>query len=569
MPYAGLDYLEQPPDEETAAYLGSREHQRVDEAFRQSLAEQIKGMFDPVEALKTSAAMAAGGPALGPLIDRTRQAYRSDNLLPIVSPEAELVRQVVSAPSAEAAQAPLASLAINALQAGIVPAIHAGVRSAIPYRPEMPPPVPDWAVRGPQLSVMPESPYAPVNPDQALAQAIAQAQQTKVQRALAAQQQAQAAPPAPLGPLEGPAPAPWSPLDAAAQQQAIQRQMAVLGQQAALETAVSGRPTPHTARQIEALNQLLQQGLQAAPETRFTIPEPVGVKYASPVSSTGQISKQPVRPSVGQGAPLRPTVAQPPQIQGAGGNVPGPQPITAQLSTQPGQPAVPPTAGPPPPYAPPGTPPLPVESGVRHESLETQFPPGTIQRGAVSQPGDVVAQARANVGKPGHDPYRAVAKVRSGAGISMDELGDIIVEHERLRNIATQLEQRFQANRNPQTLADWNAANQVSQDFAVNVVKPAGTYFGEYGRALQEVSPPNPLTITGAEEIARKRLGQELSPRQKSTIARNTATNQSNVAKANARARKAVAKVGPGTISEAEFTNKMKDIMKKLMPCNP
>ena len=196
-----------------------------------------------------------------------------------------------------------------------------------------------------------------------------------------------------------------------------------------------------------------------------------------------------------------------------------------------------------------------------------QFPPGVIERGAVSQPGDVVARARARAGKPGHDPYRAVGKVQSGAGISMDELGDIIVEHERLRNIATQLEQRFQANKNPQTLADWNQARQVSEDFATRVVKPAGTYFGEYGRALQEVAPPNPLTLTGAYEIAKDRMGQELNAQQKKALANSVAKNQEAVKRANARTQKAIESVGPGSVSEAQFASSMKNIMQKLMPC--
>ena len=229
--------------------------------------------------------------------------------------------------------------------------------------------------------------------------------------------------------------------------------------------------------------------------------------------------------------------------------------------------------GPPPPKPPPlpGEPPLPQppDVGARQAALGPRY---GIEPGKVSEPQDIINAARMRQVKGTGDPYAAATKVKAGQGINSPELADIVVEHERLANTAEALERQAETNPTPENQRAYEEARQHEEDFAINVVKPAGTAFGEYGRTLQQVAAPEPTTLTGIRQIAIDRLGRELKAAEGATAAKIKQKVTRDLAKADVRTRNAQAAADKlvkdrAPLSDVQMKTRFADLAKRVTPC--
>ncbi len=140
------------------------------------------------------------------------------------------------------------------------------------------------------------------------------------------------------------------------------------------------------------------------------------------------------------------------------------------------------------------------EAGARQEALGELF---GIKPGTFASREAELSAARERAGNI--DPYTLIQKAQKG-NFNTGELADIIVEQERLNNIAKQAELR-----NGLDSPEYTEAYQDAKVFAEGATKPAGTRSGEQLQMFQEALPPDYTTVTGLRDIAERRLGREVT----------------------------------------------------------
>lgn len=558
------DYTADIPDVEE--FIRSPEAQANVRGFQTAAGEMFSGMAKDYQAT-LSPTIAAKQEAMRRLdrILRGTMAYArgapEEQARRVISPEYEMSRQMQEAQTPEEYYRAALPLGMEAFQLATLPfGLRAGAGPRVPPVPFPRDPLGVPPVQTGPLMAVPD-PFAPAGAPPDLAAAIARSQQTRMDQALAEQAGRQAQPPLlteqfaqPAQELVGAAP-PYDPMAVARWHQGAMAEMQPLLAQEYLMKKM-GQPIPKPlADAIKAGNEKLQQGYQPPPERRFVIPAaPEETVYASTKPSTAPVGVRGQRPSMGTGAPLRQPGEAP--VQGGAppaGGVQGP--------AQPGPPVTP-GAGQPPPVPPQFT-------GAHHAALVEEYGPQVIQRGEVKAPIQYIAEARERAKKGTDKAYQAASKVTSGQAITHEELADLVVEHDRLRQAATDAERDLRNNFNPHNLTEWNEAMQVKQDFAQNILKPAATRgFGEFGRVLQEVEPADPTTMTGARDIANQRLNRELGPAEQKDLAASVERTNKRLKTVDEKIRQAERSVKPGKVpTKAELANRMGKIIKDLTPC--
>lgn len=143
----------------------------------------------------------------------------------------------------------------------------------------------------------------------------------------------------------------------------------------------------------------------------------------------------------------------------------------------------------------------PVETGgINARSFEKIYGEGEIPVGESITPEQIFNQGQVDLAS-GIDPYSFAARARTG-NVTPRELGLLAAEHDRLVTEAAARE----------GTPEYEAAYQKSQDFAKNMLKPAGTRWHQIGIGLQVEAPINYSNLTGFRRAVNERLGREMTP---------------------------------------------------------
>ena len=208
-----------------------------------------------------------------------------------------------------------------------------------------------------------------------------------------------------------------------------------------------------------------------------------------------------------------------------------------------------------------------------HEALKGLYGEEAIKRGHVLEPEVLAQNGREDVAQGRIDPYQVASKVKAGEAVTPRELGAISAEHENLARQAIAAEKAAQEAPTPENRAAYEKARQTAEDFAVHVVKPAGTMWGELGRALQETSAIDYATETGLRNAAMMRLDRELTASEASKIKKEAARVQKVAKKADNATAELSAKIekktkGTETPTEDEMRATLQKVLKDLTPCS-
>jgi hypothetical protein len=189
------------------------------------------------------------------------------------------------------------------------------------------------------------------------------------------------------------------------------------------------------------------------------------------------------------------------------------------------------------------------------------------------EPEDLAIRGRQDVISGKINPYQIASKVTSGGAVTPRELGAIVAEHENLARDAIAKGKAATANPTPANKAAYEEARQAAEDFAVNVVKPAGTMWGELGRGLQQTARIDPATEVGLRNAAITRLGRELtaseSVKVKQIYDRTVKPSATKADKAMDNLSKKIETKTRGvkTPTEEEMGKLLSEMKEKLTPC--
>jgi hypothetical protein len=306
-----------------------------------------------------------------------------------------------------------------------------------------------------------------------------------------------------------------------------------------IRRAQQGKPLPVTADEIEKTYHWRPPEAPAEPVAGDVYGSNVG-RGPEPVAPPRQQPPQ-------QGVP--PGVEKPPQ-QGErdlGGQPDQPSPVQALPETE--------------------------AIGPSHEKLTGTYGKEAIKRGQVLEPEELAARGRQDVTNGTIDPYQVASKVTAGEAVSPRELAAVVAEHENLARDAIEKGKAATANPSAETEAAYREARQVAEDFAVNTVKPAGTMWGELGRALQTTARIDPSTEIGLRNAAIIRLGRELTESEASRVRKLYNQTKKTVAKSDAANEKLSGTIerktkGTATPTEAEMHETLQKVLKDLTPCS-